>query len=285
MALTLAQLTEQLNQELYTPRTDEQLRTEAENRYKSQYNKMNLAAKQATETKDLAYQRQLKALEDALAVNQQSLIKDTADSLASANRYQVTRGMQRSSYGAANAARIQNVGQNNLTSLLKQYDTDRGDIETNRTLLAGQLAETLAQYDIDMVSDINKYIDEQKQLDYEREQAAIKNKNDILMALYEYGQAAAKKSGGGGSSRRSYSSGGATTQTDAGNTSSLWDDLNSSSAAAGAAALKKVASTASSVASSAASKVANTLSNIFKSNKNSSTKKTSTTQDGSKYSF
>ena len=285
MALTLAQLTEQLNQELYTPRTDEQLRTEAENRYKSQYNKMNLAAKQATETKDLAYQRQLKALEDALAVNQQSLIKDTADSLASANRYQVTRGMQRSSYGAANAARIQNVGQNNLTSLLKQYDTDRGDIETNRTLLAGQLAETLAQYDIDMVSDINKYIDEQKQLDYEREQAAIKNKNDILMALYEYGQAAAKKSGGGGSSRRSYSSGGATTQTDAGNTSSLWDDLNSSSAAAGAAALKKVASTASSVASSAASKVANTLSNIFKSNKNSSTKKTSTTQDGSKYRF
>lgn len=285
MALTLAQLTEQLNQELYTPRTDEQLRTEAENRYKSQYNKMNLAAKQATETKDLAYQRQLKALEDALAVNQQSLIKDTADSLASANRYQVTRGMQRSSYGAANAARIQNVGQNNLTSLLKQYDTDRGDIETNRTLLAGQLAETLAQYDIDMVSDINKYIDEQKQLDYEREQAAIKNKNDILMALYEYGQAAAKKSGGGGSSRRSYSSGGTTTQTDAGSTSSLWDDLSKSSADAGAAALKKVASAASSVASNAASKVANTLSNIFNPKKSSSTKKTSTTQDGSKYSF
>lgn len=279
MALTLAQLTEQLNQELYTPRTDEQLRTEAENRYKSQYNKMNLAAKQATETKDLAYQRQLKALEDALAVNQQSLIKDTADSLASANRYQVTRGMQRSSYGAANAARIQNVGQNNLTSLLKQYDTDRGDIETNRTLLAGQLAETLAQYDIDMVSDINKYIDEQKQLDYEREQAAIKNKNDILMALYEYGQAAAKKSGGGGSSRRSYSNGGTVPAPET-PTSSLWDDLNKASGDAGAAAVKKVASAASSVVSNAASKVANTLSNIF-----NTKKKTSTTQDGSKYSF
>ena len=276
MALTLAQLTEQLNQELYTPRTDEQLRTEAENRYKSQYNKMNLAAKQATETKDLAYQRQLKALEDALAVNQQSLIKDTADSLASANRYQVTRGMQRSSYGAANAARIQNVGQNNLTSLLKQYDTDRGDIETNRTLLAGQLAETLAQYDIDMVSDINKYIDEQKQLDYEREQAAIKNKNDILMALYEYGQAAAKKSGGGGSSRRSYSSGGTVPAPET-PTSSLWDDLKGNNTSS---TIGNVLNKAQDVIKNVKDQVA--AAQKANSNKN---KKTSTTQDGSKYSF
>lgn len=206
MAMSLAQLTNSLNQELYTPRTDEQLQTEAENRYKSQYDQMRLTAQQSTQTKDQAYQKQLTALGEALEQDQKTLAKSTADSLASASRYLTTRGMQRSSYGGANAARIQTTGQNNLTALLKQFETDAGAVESDRALLAQQLADTLAQYDIDYLNDIQAYITEQKQIDYEREQEAIKNRNNILMALYEYGQQASKSSGGGGSRRRSSSS-------------------------------------------------------------------------------
>lgn len=229
MAMSLAELTQKLNQNTYTPRTDEQLKTEAENRYKSQYDQMRLTAQQSTETKDQAYQKQLTALQEALQQDQQTLAKSTADSLASANRYQVTRGMQRSSYGAANNARIQTVGQNNLTALLKQFETDKGEVESDRTLLARQLADTLAQYDIDYLNDVQAYIDEQKQIDYEREQEALKNQNDILMALYEYGQAAS--GGGGGGSRRSSSGGGSSAAKTATTTSSssLWDSLSGGS--------------------------------------------------------
>lgn len=237
MAMSLAELTQKLNQNTYTPRTDEQLKTEAESRYKSQYDQMRLTAQQSTETKDLAYQKQLTALQEALQQDQQTLAKSTADSLASANRYQVTRGMQRSSYGAANNARIQTVGQNNLTALLKQFETDSGEVESDRALLARQLADTLAQYDIDYLNDVQAYIDEQKQIDYDREQEALKNQNNILMALYEYGQAAS--GGGSGGSSRRYSSGGGSSAAQAEvatDTSSLWDSLSGGSSSQLAAA-------------------------------------------------
>lgn len=237
MAMSLAELTQKLNQNTYTPRTDEQLKTEAESRYKSQYDQMRLTAQQSTETKDLAYQKQLTALQEALQQDQQTLAKSTADSLASTNRYQVTRGMQRSSYGAANNARIQTVGQNNLTALLKQFETDSGEVESDRALLARQLADTLAQYDIDYLNDVQAYIDEQKQIDYDREQEALKNQNNILMALYEYGQAAS--GGGSGGSSRRYSSGGGSSAAQAEvatDTSSLWDSLSGGSSSQLAAA-------------------------------------------------
>ena len=207
MAMTLNELTQKLNQETYVPRTDEQLKSEAEKRYASIYGQKKLTAQQNYDASDLAYQKQLQALTDTLALNQQTLQRETANSIANANRYQITRGMQRSSYGAANNARLEAAGNANLAQLLRQYGTDAGNIESNRTLLARQLADTLAQYDIDYLNDINAYIDEQKQIDYDREQAALQNQNQILMALYEYGKAA----GGGGGSRRSYSSGGGQT--------------------------------------------------------------------------
>lgn len=221
MAMSLNELTQKLNQETYVPRTDEQLKSEAENRYASIYGQKKLTAQQNYDASDLAYQKQLQSLTDTLALNQQALQRETANSIANANRYQVTRGMQRSSYGAANNARLEAAGDANLAQLLRQYGTDAGNIESNRTLLARQLADTLAQYDIDYLNDINAYIDEQKQIDYDREQAALQNQNQILMALYEYGKAAG---GGGGGGRRSYSSGGGQTPPPADN-SNTGDDI------------------------------------------------------------
>lgn len=219
MAMTLNELTQKLNQETYVPRTDEQLKSEAEKRYASIYGQKKLTAQQNYDASDLAYQKQLQALTDTLALNQQTLQKETANSIANANRYQITRGMQRSSYGAANNARLEAAGNANLAQLLRQYGTDAGNIESNRTLLARQLADTLAQYDIDYLNDINAYIDEQKQIDYDREQAALQNQNQILMALYEYGKAAG---GGGGGSRRSSGGGQNSSPADNPNTS---DDI------------------------------------------------------------
>lgn len=201
MAMTLDQLTSSLYKDVYTPRTEEQLRQEAENRYQTQYNQQKLTAEQNYAAKDLAYEQQIKQLQDSLATSQQTLAQNTANSLASASRYLVTRGMQRSSYGAANQANIAGQGQQSLMELQKQYETNAAGVNSNRALLAQQLADTLAQYDIDYLNDVQAYIDEQKQIDYDRQVAAQQYANQLNMQLYELNQQAAARSSGG--SRRS----------------------------------------------------------------------------------
>lgn len=188
MAMTLKQLTNALKVNEYTPRTDEQLKTEAQNRYASQLNQQKLAAQQSFATNDLAYQQQLQTLADDLATGQQQIIKETADSAAAADRYSLTRGMARASYSVANKARIQNEGIGNLANLMKQYTGNVNKIQSGRTQLAQQLADTLAQYEVDNLNNINNYIDEQKQLDYDRKVAADAAYNQVKMALYEYGK-------------------------------------------------------------------------------------------------
>ena len=224
--MTVKDLTNALVMDSYTPRTDEELKSAAENRYNSVYDQKRLTAQQNYQTSDQAYQQQLKQLQDTLASNQQELLKNVQDSIASADRYTITRGMQRSSYGAANRANIQGKGQQSLAALLKQYSTDAGGIESNRTLLARQLADTLAQYDIDYQNDVLAYIDEQKQLDYDRKVAADQYANQLQMQLFEYNQKYGG-GGGGGGSRRSYTSSGQQNDSgDNGSAQSLWNSLN-----------------------------------------------------------
>ena len=225
--MTVKDLTNALIMDSYTPRTDEELKSAAENRYSSVYDQKRLTAQQNYQTSDQAYQQQLKQLQDTLASNQQELLKNVQDSIASADRYTITRGMQRSSYGAANRANIQGKGQQSLAALLKQYSTDAGGIESNRTLLAQQLADTLAQYDIDYQNDVLAYIDEQKQLDYDRKVAADQYANQLQMQLFEYNQRYGSRGGSGGGGRR-YTGYGQQDDNpeDSGNTDSLWNSLN-----------------------------------------------------------
>lgn len=222
--MTLDELTQSLRTNKYTPRTDNQLQQEAQNRYSSTYNQKRQTAQQSYDTKNLAYENQMQNLQDTLRQNQQELARQTENSRLQAARYQVTRGMQRSSYGAANDANIMNSGLGEQQKLMNQFSTDSNAIKSNQTLLAQQLADTLAGYDIDYLNDVNAYIDEQKQLDYDRQTAADKTYNDLQMALYEYGQNARS---GGGSRRRSGGTASNTNTDDTGNTNnSLWDSLN-----------------------------------------------------------
>lgn len=229
--MTLDELANNLKMNEYTPRTDDQLQQEAQNRYSSTYNQKRQTAQQSYDTKNLAYENQMQNLQDTLRQNQQELARQTENSRLQAARYQVTRGMQRSSYGAANDVNIMNSGLGEQQKLMNQFSTDSNAIKSNQTLLAQQLADTLAGYDIDYLNDVNAYIDEQKQLDYDRQTAADKTYNDLQMALYEYGQNARS----GGSSRRRSSSAAPDTSTDDdanNNNNSLWDKLKDGKKAA-----------------------------------------------------
>lgn len=231
--MTVDELRAALRTPEYTARTAEDLQREAETRYASVYNQKRNTAQQNYETTDLAYQNQLSELANTLQDNQAALQKQTADSVAAANRYLTTRGMQRSSYGLQNQTNIERSGAQNLLNLQKQYATNVNGIQNNRTLLAQQLANTLASYDTDYANDVLAYIDQQKQLDYERQAAADQQYNALQTQLFEYSRKYGSGSGGGGGSR---SSGG--TQPDPANASnpynrSLYDILDASAKQAG----------------------------------------------------
>lgn len=230
--MTVDQLSEKLQSYDYTPRTETERQTAAENRYKSVYDQKKLSANQSYQTQDLAYANQLEQLQNTLSQNQQDLAKQTENSRLQAARYQITRGMQRSSYGAANDANLQASGIAEQQKLLNQYGVDANEIGTNRTLLAQQLADTLSQYDTDYQNDVLAYMDELEQTDYERQQAAKEAQNQLEMQMFEYYQKYGKSSGGGSGGRRSYSSGnGGDDPDDTGNTPNLWDSLGNSLAA------------------------------------------------------
>jgi hypothetical protein len=203
--ISLAELQKQLAQAVYTPLTDEQMMQQAQNKYASLYDQQRTAAQQAFDQTALALQQQ----RDQLAVNygQQysAAEKATRQSLSNADRYSIQRGMQRSSYNNANLANIGLEGNKTLNAILQGLTTAQGDVDERTSLLSQQLAQQLAGYNTQQQSDIQAYIDQLRQQEYERTTAAKQYADELQMRLYEYTQQAKKSSGGGGSSSKSSS--------------------------------------------------------------------------------
>ena len=229
MAMTLKQLTAALKTNEFEPRTDEALRTEAQDRYTEVYDTMRGAANQRKETVDAAYQQQLDSLADALGTSKEAVQQAADRGNAAIDDYINTRSMQRTSYGAASKGSVAGAMQKAADALMKQNAREVSGIENSRILLAQQLGETLAQYDKDFLTDVQAYIDRQKQIDYDRKVEADAAFNDLQMALYEYG-----KGRSGGSSRRRYSSGGSSSSSSNNSGSSnLFGALSSSASGGG----------------------------------------------------
>ena len=198
--ISLAELQKQLAQAVYTPLTDEQMMQQAQNKYASLYDQQRTAAQQAFDQTALALQQQ----RDQLAVNygQQysAAEKATRQSLSNADRYSIQRGMQRSSYNNANLANIGLEGNKTLNAILQGLTTAQGDVDERTALLSQQLAQQLAGFNTQQQSDIQAYIDQLRQQEYERATAAKQYADELQMRLYEYTQAAKKSGGGGGGS-------------------------------------------------------------------------------------
>lgn len=225
--MTLNQLTSALKMNEFEARSDEALQAEAEARVAENYDVMRSAAQQRQSAVDAAYQMELDSLAETLAAGNQTLSAAAARSNAAIDKYINTRSIQRSSYGAGSQASTAEVLKKAAAALQQQYDTASSGVENSRILLAQQLAATLAQYDKDYLTDVQAYIDEQKQLDYDRKVEADAAYNELQMALYEYGQARS-----GSSSRRSTSSSGTSSSSTSGSTG-LFESLGSGSKSSG----------------------------------------------------
>lgn len=208
--MSIDQLTSALRQDEYVAKTDEQLRAEAEKRVGETYDTMRGAAQQRQATIDEAYARELQSLEDSLAKGTQAISQEVGRANANIDKYVNTRSMQRTSYSAGSKGSIYANMMKAAEALRKQYDTASSGIENSRVLLAEQLAGTLAQYDKDYLTDVEAYINEQKQLDYDRKVAADEMYNQLQTQLFELGKSG---SGGGGGGYRRYGSGSTTSPT------------------------------------------------------------------------
>lgn len=208
----LQNLIASLQRNAYVPRTAAQREAAAQARFTQAYDQQRLSAQQAQETHDAALARELNSLQSVYDAQRERSGKEYAQAYSRADRHMLTRGMQRSSYGAQVLANINTEGAEALQDITKAEGVARTGIEEQRTLLAQQLAQQLNQYTAAEQADILGYIDQLEQQDYERGAAQANSANQLAAMIYEYqmaerAQQAALAGGRGGGSRAAQGNG------------------------------------------------------------------------------
>ena len=178
-------------------RSEAQLRQAAENRFASLYNQKNLAAQQQYDTTANAISNQLAALADAYTAQREQTQKDTAASLSWADRNALQRGMGRSSYNLANMTNIRNAGDKALQATYTAETNERNALNNNLSLAKQQLGQLLAAYAVDRETDILAHMDELRDKDYTRALQELQYRNELEMALANFGLNASKSGSGG----------------------------------------------------------------------------------------
>lgn len=169
----------------YTPKTDEEIRAQAEGEYKSYYDQLRLAEQQKHAQGDLALSQQRDKLADVYQQQKDASEKEYAEAYSAADRQMLSRGMQRSSYAAQTLANIDTQGAQAQQAIADAQARAEGDVDEQRAQLAQQLAAQLAQYDAGYAADVLNRIRELEDQEYERSQDAADRKNSLSLQIYE----------------------------------------------------------------------------------------------------
>ena len=143
--------------EVYTRKSDEELRQAAEDEFTSYYNQLRLSQQQAQQRQDLALANQAAGLQSIYDKQRNQVMETTAKNYTAAGNALLKRGMQRSSYGLQTLAGVNRQGAKDLQDVNDQQSAKEGEIASQRAQLEQQLAETLAQYDADMAKEMTGY--------------------------------------------------------------------------------------------------------------------------------
>jgi hypothetical protein len=235
-AQSIDELAAALKKFQYTPRTDAERRTEAENMYANQRDQALLSAQQTYDTSDLALRNQLIGLADAYNRQIESQNEATRLGISMADRRALQRGMQRSTYNNSTLNNIQLKGDKAVAEIQQNRTNDENRIAGQRALLAQQLAQNQASARSTFEQNVIARIAELANEDYERQTTADQYVNNIQLKLYELLQqdralqAKAGKGGGGGGSGSpgegsGSGSGGGATKTAVTQTPRTYDDV------------------------------------------------------------
>lgn len=200
---TVDELASMLENSAYTPKSDAELRTAAENMYRNQRDQAILSAQQTRDASVSALNSQLAALDTSYARQREQQQQATAQSRANADRQSLSRGMQRSSYNNATLANIDLAGNKALAQIGQNQTNDTNSIKAQISQLEQQLQQNLASANSTYESNVLAKLQELQDAEYSRRLAAEDTANDIRFKLYQYQQAAGGGTSSGGS--RTYS--------------------------------------------------------------------------------
>ncbi|MBQ2029226.1 MAG: hypothetical protein II481_07280, partial [Clostridia bacterium] len=128
--------------EVYTRKSDEELRQAAEDEFTSYYNQLRLSQQQAQQRQDLALANQAAGLQSIYDKQRNQVMETTAKNYTAAGNALLRRGMQRSSYGLQTLAGVNRQGAKDLQGVNDQQSAKEGEIASQRAQLEQQLAET-----------------------------------------------------------------------------------------------------------------------------------------------
>lgn len=170
----------------YTPKSEQDLLDRAKNEYQSYYDQLRQAAQQQQERNDLSLSQQKDALQATYDKQREQMQKEYNKAYSQTDRQILSRGMQRSSYGAQTLANLSAEGAKAQGDISDAQTKAANDIAAQRAQLEQQLAGTLAGYDTSQAADVLKRYQELQDKEYDRQQSANSTQNEILAKIYEY---------------------------------------------------------------------------------------------------
>lgn len=183
----LKKLLEQYNQtSSYVPKTSDQIRQQAQGEYQSYYDQLRLAAQQAQARNDLALQQQREGLQRTYDKQREASQKEYENAYSRADRQQLSRGMQRSSYTAQVLANLTKEGAEAQQELWDAQGAAEGNIDAQRTQLAAQLADQLSQYSASEAADVLARIKQLEDQEYDRVRENDQYKNSLSAQIYQF---------------------------------------------------------------------------------------------------
>lgn len=177
-------LQRQYNNAQYNVRTADQRQAQAEQEYGTYYSQLTRAAQQQQAQNDLRLVQQRDALQAEYDRNREKAAQQYAQAYSQADRQLLSRGMQRSGYGAQTLANVALAGAQAQGDIWREQTQAENQIEDQRTQLAQQLQQTLAGYSAEQAQDILKRVNELEQQDYDRSVAAAERQTNIAQQLY-----------------------------------------------------------------------------------------------------
>lgn len=193
------ELAESLSASQFTPKTDAELRSQAETMYKNQRDQAILSAQQSHDRSVAALNSQLAALDTSYARQAEQQKQATAASRANADRQSLSRGMQRSSYNNATLANIDLAGEKALAQIAQNQTNDVNNVNSQIAQLQQQLQQNISSANSSFENSVLAKLAELQADQYSKQQTADATNNDILMQLYQLQKNAesSKASGGG----------------------------------------------------------------------------------------
>ena len=183
----LKKLLDQYNQtSSYVPKTADQIRQQAQGEYQSYYDQLRLAAQQAQARNDLALQQQREGLQRTYDKQREASQKEYENAYSRADRQQLSRGMQRSSYTAQVLANLTKEGAEAQQELWDAQGAAEGNIDAQRTQLAAQLADQLSQYSASEAADVLARIKQLEDQEYDRGRENDQYKNSLSAQIYQF---------------------------------------------------------------------------------------------------